>query len=169
MDKSKSGNKQVLAGSNHEHNDQIANFSLERYKYILEEIRSLNENIHKYLALFQTLATAIIGGGIGVFVGWKNLNIGASIARAAIQGVLGLLLLLALFIIISIVVNVFSWFDYRKEEVELLDKIIGSGFRKHPSLYNFWRWSETYVILFIIVTVLLVFFYIEYQIIPLIN
>ena len=29
-----------------------ADFQLERYKYILGEIRSLNENIHKYLTLF---------------------------------------------------------------------------------------------------------------------
>ena len=34
-------------------------FKLERYKYILQQLQILNENAHRYLTLFQTLATAI--------------------------------------------------------------------------------------------------------------
>lgn len=144
-------------------------FKLERYKYILQEIRSLNENTHKYLTLFQTLATLIIGGGVGVFVGWKNLNIGADVARAAINGLLILLIVLAFFVVTSILAGIVSWYDYRCEEVELLNDTVGLGFRKKPNLRNFWRWNETHMVAFIIVVVIFTCFYVESQIIPLIN
>src|SRR6266571_8736901 len=98
-------------------------FKLERYKYILQEIRAINENTHKYLTLFQTLATLVVGGGIGVFIGWKNLNIQAAVAMAGINGLLILFVLLALFVVISIVAGIVSWFDYRNEEVDLLDEV----------------------------------------------
>lgn len=45
-----------------------SDFELERYKYILSQIQHLNEGIHKYLSLFQTLTTAIVGGGVALFV-----------------------------------------------------------------------------------------------------
>ncbi len=148
---------------------QGTDFELERYKYILQQIHTLNDNVHKYLALFQTLATAIIGGGVGLFVSWKNIHITAEIVKASIQGLLGLLIILTLFVIISIIGGVFSWLDYRKEEVELLNDIVKPGFRKMPTLRNFWRWYETYVILFIMASVFTIAIYIESQIIPLIK
>lgn len=149
--------------------EQEKDFKLERYKYILEEIRFLNENIYKYLSLYQTLIVAIIGGGIGIFVTWRSLHISADIAKTAIQGALGLLIILDLFITIAIISNVFSWLDYRKEEIAVLDKVVGAGFRKLPQLRNFWRWSETYILLFINLTTSTVFLYVTYQVLPLVK
>jgi len=40
----------------------------ERYKYVLTEIHGLNDNVHKYLNLFQTPSTAVTGSGFAVFV-----------------------------------------------------------------------------------------------------
>ena len=97
---------------------------MERYKYILQQIHTLDDNVHKYLALFQTLATAIVGGGISLFVSWKTLHITADIVRASIQGLLGLLVILTLFVVISIIGGIFSWLDYRREEVELLNEMV---------------------------------------------
>ena len=77
--------------------DRGPDFMLERYKYILQQIHFLNENIHKYLALFQTLATVIVGGGVAIFISWESLNITADVAREGIRGLLGLLVVLALF------------------------------------------------------------------------
>jgi uncharacterized membrane protein YfcA len=143
-------------------------FKLERYKYILQEMRSLNDNTHKYLTLFQTLATLIIGGGVGVFVGWKSLRIPPDAAIAGINGLLILLVVLGLFVITSIAAGMISWFDYRNEEVELLDQV-QQNFRKKPNLRNFWRWTETYMIGFIVTVVIFICFYIESQIVPLIH
>jgi hypothetical protein len=124
-------------------------FKLERYKYILTEIHFLNDNIHKYLTLFQTLATAVVGAGAAVFVSWKKLAIDAETARMTIQALLALLLALAGFVIFLVLAGIFSWLDYRREEVALLDEVIRPGFRSNPSPRNFWRWYETYIVLFI--------------------
>ena len=145
--------------------EDIMQFKVERYKYILQEMRSLNENVHKYLALYETLATFVIGGGVGVFVGWKSLHLSSEVAIAAINGLLFLLLFLALFVIASIVAGIISWFDYRNEEVELLDQI-QPEFRKKPTLRNFWRWNETYLVCFVIVITIFICVYVETQVIP---
>ncbi len=148
--------------------EDIMQFKVERYKYILQEMRSLNENIHKYLTLFETLATFVIGGGVSVFVGWKSLRLSSEVARAAINGLLVLLLLLALFVIASIVATMISWFDYRNEEVDLIDQI-QPGFRKKPTLRNFWRWNETYMVCFVIGITIFICVYVETQVIPLVH
>lgn len=165
MEKTRQENGESLAATDLKDTD----FRLEYYKYILQEIRSLNENTHKYLTLFQTLATAIIAGGITILVSWKSLRIDTGTAKSAIQGLLGLLILVALFMTISIIVNVVSWFDYRKEEVELLDQVGLNNFRRPPTLRNVWRWSEMYILFFIIMVVIVLCFFVEYQIIPLIK
>ncbi len=150
--------------------DPIQDFYLERYKYILSEIRSLNENVHKYLTVFQTLATAISTAGVAVFVGQKQLNLTPEIAKIAIQGLLGLLIILTLYIVVSIIAGIFAWFDYRKEEVGLLTEIFGSrNFRKPPKLGNLFYWQETYIILFIVLAVTAITFYVQANIIPLIK
>lgn len=65
--------------------DPAAGFKLERYKYILGQIQFLNDSLHKYLTLFQTLATAILSAGVAVFVGWQKLGVTAEVARLGIR------------------------------------------------------------------------------------
>lgn len=169
MQRTRNKQKSEPAVQIEQNKDKYIDFKIERYKYILDEIKALNENIHKYLTLFQTLATVIIGGGIGIFVTWRSLNIDVATAKVAIQGAIGLLLILDLFITISVIATILSWFDYRKEEVAFAQKIVGTDFRSPPSLRNFWRWSETYILLFINITVIFIYFYVEHQVIPLIK
>ncbi len=140
---------------------------LERYKYVLQEIHTLNNNIHKYLNLFQTLATALATAGVAVFVGRQQLDLTSDVARTAIQGLMGLLIVLAAFVVLAILAGVFSWLDYRAEEVELLNKLMGYGFRKPPKKRNFWRWQETYVVIFILIVVTSIILYVQNRIIPL--
>jgi len=149
--------------------DIVQEFYLERYKYILQQIHSLNENVHKYLTLFQALATAVTTAGVALFVGRQQLNLTPEITKTAIQGLLGLLIILAAFVVFSIVAGIFSWLDYRSEEVELLNKVIGVGFRRQPRKMNFWRWQETYTILFVLLVVTAIIIYVQGQIVPLIK
>jgi hypothetical protein len=157
-----------MSGNNTEKPDKSGDYKLERYKYILQQLHSLNENNHKYLSLYQALVTAVIGGGIAIFVGWKELKIDAATARVGIRGLLGLLVILTLFVCILIIVGIFSWFDYRREEVKLLKQEVDSSFRQKPKLGNIWRWSETYLILFIIVMMVIIYIFVEWRLIPLI-
>lgn len=149
--------------------DGAKEFELERYKYILQQLTTLNENIHKYLSLFQVLASAIVGGGISVLVGWQSLNISAEAARMGIRSLLALLILLGIFVIMSIIAGVFSWIDYRKEEVALLNERVKPGFRSPPKLSNFWRWHETYLLLFMAIILVGAYMLVEYRVIPLIH
>ncbi|MDF5707084.1 MAG: hypothetical protein PUP90_05220 [Nostoc sp. S4] len=149
--------------------NQGSDFKLERYKYILQQIHFLNENIFKYMYLFQTLATAIITGGIAVFVSWRKLEITPDIAKLGITSFLGLLIITAIFSIFSIVVGVASWVDYRKEEVELLNETVRPGFRKPARIRNLWRWYETYIVLLIFLVIVFIYFFVESQVIPLIK
>ena len=84
----------------------------------------------------------------------------------SIYGLLGLLVMLAIFVILSILAGIFSWLDYRKEEVALLNEAVGASFRVQPRIGNFWRWYETYMILFIIVFVVVTYCFVEDQVIP---
>lgn len=144
----------------------VDEFIIERYKYILNEIHSLNDNFHKFLSVFQTLATAIIGGGVAFLATWKSMNLTAMTAISILRSLEGLLILLSVFILLSLLAGMSSWFDYRKEETELLNKVVEPNFRKPPKLRNLWRWSETYLLLFLVVFVVAVSIYLETQIIP---
>lgn len=144
-------------------------FKLERYKYILQQLNSLNEHTHKNLTLFQTLITAIAGGAIIIFISWKDLKIDATIAKISLNGLIILIIVLALFVITSIVAGVFSWIDYRREEVKLLNDAVNSNFRDLPTWRNIWRWYELYVALFIVIVTTGLIIFLQYWISPLIQ
>ncbi|WP_287604999.1 hypothetical protein [Thiothrix sp.] len=144
-------------------------YTIERYKYILNQISTINENVSKYLTLFQTLTTAIVGGGITVFLNWKKMDVAPELAIASINGLTILLWILTAFVFISITVGILSWVDYRNEEVDLLEKTNNPEFRQRPRLINFWRWYETYILVFTVVSVSVITFFVETQIIPLIK
>lgn len=121
------------------------------------------------MTIFQALATAILGVAVSLFVSRQSLHVAPEIAIVGIRGLLGLLGILSLFVIILLVSGLFSWFDYRKEEVELINRFLGWEFRKLPKIKNFWRWHETYLLLFIILFNGVVLVFVEKQIIPLIK
>jgi hypothetical protein len=139
---------------------------MERYKYILQQLQMLNDNSHKYLTLFQTLATFIVGGGTYLFVSWRSFHISPAVARTSMQGLIGLLILMTLFIMVSLASGISSWFDYRKAELQLLDEEVGVGFRKPPRLRDWWRWYEIHMMIFIFLIVLFIVIFVETQIIP---
>lgn len=153
-----------------EQNDNKSDdFKLEYYKYILQQLQFLNENTHKYLTLFQTLATAVIGGGVLIFISWRQVNIDAGTAKVGISGLLWLFIILGVFVVFSIISNVLSWYDYRHEEVKLLKKEVGTEFRKAPKWGNMYRWNETYLLIFIVVVIIVVIIFVKGQVLPLIK
>lgn len=137
--------------------DKLAHdYKLERYKFILAEQKRLNEHQNKVLAVFQTLCTAIVGGGVYVFYNWETLGIDSVIAANSIRGLYFLLVIVAIYAILSMIASMMSWFDYRKEEVELLDETVHENYRKQPTMSNLFRWTETYIILFIVISLLFI-------------
>jgi hypothetical protein len=127
-------------------------FALERYRFIQQQIHVVNENLYRFLTIYQGLMTALVGAEVLLFVNHKQWSISV---RAFRDGVLGLLVLesaVAAFTVLLIVIGLFSWLDYRNEECDLADQIMGKGFRARPNTRNMFRWYETYVILFVLIT-----------------
>jgi hypothetical protein len=144
-------------------------FKLERYKFILQQLDSLNQNHHKYLTLFQTLITAVVTAGVALFVGWRELKLDPEVARIGLRGLFGLVLVLTVFLCFSILAGVFSWFDFRNEEVDLLIDEVGPEFRKRPTMKNLWRWPELYFLVLLVFVVAAIYWFLEYRVIPLIH
>ena len=134
-------------------------FVLERYKYILQQIHAVNENLYRFLAIYQTLVVALVGGGLVLFVGYRKWGIPTSVARSGIYGLMWLITIIAAFAVLLIIIGILSWLDYRREECELIDAVVRPGFRKPPQPRHFLRWYETYVVLFIIASIVFLWAY----------
>lgn len=130
-------------------------FALERYRYILQQIQAVNENAHRFLAIYQTLATTLVGAALALFVGYRKWGVAPDTARSGVIGLLVLTTMVAAFTATLIVVGALAWLDYRNEECDITDEMVGPSFRKRPRPGNLLRWYETYVLLFIIVSVIL--------------
>lgn len=148
---------------------KAADFKLERLKYVLSQQAFLNEHSHKYLTVFQSIVTAIVLAGVAVFMSWEKLSIPAEVARAAMRALELLLGATGAFVFVVIATNVASWWDYREEEVEILDTTVGKGFRKAPSLNGIWRWYEAWLMLLVLIVVVGSISYVEHSILPLIR
>ncbi|WP_422739981.1 hypothetical protein ACN263_12580 [Micromonospora sp. WMMD729] len=132
--------------------NQSQDFYLERYKFILQQMHAANENVYRFLAIYQTLATTLAGAALALLVGYKRWGIDPALAKSGIIGAVTLVTTVGLFVVLLIVAGVATWLDYRQEECKLTDLAVIKGFREPPRMRNFFRWYETYIILFIAVT-----------------
>lgn len=141
-------------------------FGLERYKFILQQIQSLDENVYRFLTIYQTLTSALVGGGLALFVGYRKWGIKTGTARSGMIGMMWLITLIAAFTVLLIIAGILNWLDYRREECELTDTVVRKGFRKAPQSHNFMRWHETHIILFIIGSVVFLWIFVLTYILP---
>jgi hypothetical protein len=129
--------------------DPAQPFEVERYKYILQQLHTVNENVYRFLAIYQTLATVLVGAALTLFVRYEDWKIRPEIASIGIVAILLLVTVIAGFTVLLIVVGVLNWLDYRREECELTETTVRPGFRRPPDPKNFWRWYETWIVAFI--------------------
>ncbi|WDV53100.1 hypothetical protein PV963_23400 [Streptomyces coeruleorubidus] len=100
-------------------------FALERYRYVLQQIHAVNENAHRFLAIYQTLATALVTAALALFVGYRKWELAAATARGGVIGLLTLATVVAAFTGTLIVVGALAWLDYRNEECDITDEVVG--------------------------------------------
>ncbi|MFE0249355.1 hypothetical protein ACFWZ0_33785 [[Kitasatospora] papulosa] len=141
-------------------------FALERYRYILQQIHAVNENAHRFLAIYQTLATALVGAALALFVGYRNWKVPPGTAQSGIIGLLILATMVAAFTATLIIVGAISWLDYRNEECDITDEMVKVGFRQRPRSRNLFRWYETYVLLFILVSIVIMWTLVALVVLP---
>ncbi|MBC3985592.1 hypothetical protein H8N01_24210 [Streptomyces sp. AC536] len=121
----------------------------------MQQIHAVNENAYRFLAIYQTLATSLVGAALALFVGYRKWGVSPDTARGGVTGLLILATMVAAFTVALVVVGAITWLDYRNEECDLTDDIVAPGFRRRPRPGNLMRWYETYVLLFIGVSVIL--------------
>ena len=133
--------------------DRAQALEVERYKFILQQLHTVNENVYRFLAIYQTLATVLVGAALALFVRYEDWKVRPEIAQVGIVAILALVTVIAGFTVLLIVVGVFSWLDYRREECELTEEAVRPGFRRAPDPRNFWRWYETWIVGFIVASI----------------
>lgn len=141
-------------------------FALERYKYILQQIHTVNENLYRFLGIYQGLATTLVGGVLALFVGYRRWGIAPATARGGVVGLLVLTTIVAAFTMTLIVVGALAWLDYRNEECDLTDELIRPGFRTRPRTGNILHWYEAYVLIFILFSVTAMWLLVSLLVLP---
>lgn len=123
-----------------------------RYDYILRQIQIVDENVYRFLAIYQTLMTVLVGAQILLFVNHRRWSLSASTTKIGLIGILALETIIASFAALMIIIGVLNWLDYRTEECDISDAVFGNGFRQRPTISNWYRWYETYILAFILMS-----------------
>lgn len=131
----------------------INDFRKQRFAFLMEQIKWLNQAVHRYLLVFQAIITTIIGGMVAVFVSWRELTITAEQAVTGVQALAVLFTISDLFLIASMLATIRSWWDFRMEESELVNGVLGADTRKPPKLRNCWYWSETWLVALLVLAI----------------
>ncbi|PSW06169.1 hypothetical protein [Photobacterium lipolyticum] len=117
-------------------------FAIERYKFILDKIKFLDNQYNNYLNLFIKLLTAILGIIISSILISKKGEIDASWVRYIIEASSALIIIISLILIRLTTITIHSWKDYRNDEVLLLSKFEIDIDRKPPSDQKENHWNE---------------------------
>jgi hypothetical protein len=147
----------------------VTEFHLERYRFILQQLHTVNENVYRFLGIYQTIVTTIAGGMVALLLGFRTWGIDPATARAGVIGLMCLISLVGAFTILLLVVGMLTWLDYRREECDLTDEAVHPGFRQPPRPRNFVRWYETYIAGFVISMTVLLWLFVAIFALPAIN
>jgi len=137
-----------------------------RYQHILGQIQSVNENVFRFLAIYQTLISALVAGQVLLFINHQRWSLSPSTTRIALIAILVLETLVGVFSSLMIIIGIWNWLDYRSEECDISDAILGRSFRRRPSPSNWYRWYETYMVAFIFFSVIALWILVEVWMIP---
>lgn len=122
---------------------------LERYKFILAEMGRLNENSHRHTKYFLAIFPALSSIALALKANPGAIVFGKEIAPIVSLGLMQVITMASIFGLVSVASDIASWIDYRREEVRLITSM-GGTFRSDPKISKFWKWYETYLIVFLI-------------------
>ncbi|HCG7129691.1 TPA: hypothetical protein NJ327_002432 [Vibrio parahaemolyticus] len=138
-----------------EANDQII---VERYKYILEKIKFLDGNIYQNFNLSIKLITSLIAVLTASVISVSEGKISDVTFLLSIKFIFSILVFFSIYMLFTSISITLSWYDYRREEISLLNKVNCDINRSSPKLRSFFRWSETYYVIFMIAMSVLGFY-----------
>ena len=126
------------------------NLLVERYKYILDQKKRLNETTFKIAAFYQGALLVILGGQFRILELNQKKEVSSELAEVGSWGLFWAVVALSFVSLLLLVGGIASWFDYRREEADLEGKL-GGLTRLPPSWRGVLRWYETYIGLLMIV------------------
>lgn len=132
--------------------------AVERYKFIQEKIKKLDSQFEQSLNTMLKTIIALVAFGVAVLLAKLEGKIQSeSIVLLAIQTIGLLLSISSIFHLLTNLAVMFSWWDYRKEEVELLNQVGCNLNRSKPviCIKKVLRWHETYLLLLLFLLALL--------------
>lgn len=155
-----------LAKGGEDVDPQSVVFKVERLKFILQQIDQLNRGVDKHIATFQVVFTGIVTAVASIYVGASKLGIEKDVAAKAMAAMVGVSALVSAFMLMLLVSGVCAWLEYRNDEADILDEMVRPGYRRRPSVVNFWRWHETYFALLVVCAPVGLAFFVTYYLIP---
>lgn len=132
-------------------NDLKEELAIERYKFILAKIQHLDESLYKNIGFVAKFVTAIISAVASILVLLESKKIANEIAMIIINLLSYISAFTCLLFIFFTLAIMFSWYDYRKEEVELLNRCEADLGRKAPSFKGVLRWTETWFLIALLI------------------
>ena len=128
--------------------------ALERYKHLVSQQRQLDLAASELLRLFVKAGVGIVGAGGAILTAKDSLDLSGSAIFLLLDILTFSWWFVGLFTIVGIAAGMFSWVDYRQEEVQLV-KAAGAEFsREEPSFRNALRWTETWIVGFVALSLL---------------
>lgn len=123
------------------------NLAQEHYKFLLTKIQHLDEALFKNMAMYSKFITSVFAFLIASVVFEKSGKITNDVLTLTFNLSTIFILFLSLIFALITIANIFSWYDYRKEEMSLLKNLSIDFGRKEPSFKNLLRWVETWFLL----------------------
>jgi len=121
-------------------------FLLERYKYILEQKRSLNAATFKIVSILQLIVAAVATANFSIIKAVQSGEIDSDAARLAVLFCFVGSIFVILACLLSLVGGLASWLKYRRDEAAVEMQVHGAA-RPAPNFASIFRWYETYIIL----------------------
>lgn len=119
---------------------------LERYKYILDQKKNLNERTFKIASVYQVLVLAIVTGQFSIVSDERSGRLDQQIAIDASWGLFILLAIVTFILFALIIGGILAWLGYRKDEIDI-EMLVRGVSRNEPKLRDIFKWYETYILL----------------------
>ncbi len=126
---------------------------VERYKFIQDKQKHLDSMLHTNIGMVVKLLIALFSLAVAGLSLYKNTP--EIVAQRDLVNLFQLSSLLTSFVsgffLLMTISNIFAWFGYRRDEVELLDQFGGTFKRDMPQKSSFYTWQETGFIVALII------------------
>jgi len=123
-----------------------AEFTLERYKYVLGQKKDLNEKSFKLATVYQAAVILACGATYKVVCDARSGVVTAQEGLAFEWAIFGIMTLASLFFALLIAGGLLSWLKYRRDEADIEFAVTGTC-RPAPGRSDILRWYETYLII----------------------